>query len=118
LSKLGNLYHAKDLADKHPEITAVSLHPGGVVSDIWRTFPIVVGRNPIGATIRFIMSLFFKTSPEGAVTTLTVATAPTVKNGAYYADGAVMAPAALANDRSLRDEAMDVAYRNIKKVLG
>jgi hypothetical protein len=30
----------------------------------------------------------------------------------------VMAPAALANDRSLRDEAMDVAYRNIKKIVG
>jgi NAD(P)-dependent dehydrogenase (short-subunit alcohol dehydrogenase family) len=89
LSKLGNLYHAKDLADKHPEITAVSLHPGGVVTDIWRHFAIVVARNPIGAMVRFIISLFFKTSPEGAVTTLTVATAPTVKNGAYYADGAV-----------------------------
>jgi NAD(P)-dependent dehydrogenase (short-subunit alcohol dehydrogenase family) len=119
LSKLGGLYLSKELADKHPEITAVALHPGGVVSDVWRNYaPIVVARNPVGAMVRFVMSLFFKTCSEGAVTTLTVATAPKVKNGAYYADGGLTEPSALANDRSLRDEVMDVAYRNIKKVLG
>jgi NAD(P)-dependent dehydrogenase (short-subunit alcohol dehydrogenase family) len=118
LSKLCNLYHAKHLAEKNKEITAVSVHPGGVVSELWRQFPIVVVKNPIGATIRFMISLLFKTSPEGAVTTLTVATAPTVKNGAYYLDERVAQPSPGGEDRELRHDAMSLAYRHIKRVLG
>jgi NAD(P)-dependent dehydrogenase (short-subunit alcohol dehydrogenase family) len=118
VSKLCNIYHVKELAARYPEITAVSVHPGSVVTDIWRVLPCSVARGVLGGVLRCLLPLFlFKTCPEGAVTTLIVATAPNVKNGAYYADGAVMTPHRLAHDQCLRDEAMHLAYRRITTIL-
>jgi len=101
-SKKANMLHARELADQlattAPHVTAVSLHPGIIVTNLARHMSVL--KNPV---VQFIFSRLIadKTIGQGAATTLFCALAP-VEAGAYYADCAVAAADAEGTDADKR----------------
>ena len=85
-AKLGNILLAKQFAAQYPHLKAVSVHPGGVKTNLGRHMT-------TGQKIKFILTnpiiVMSMVSPEeGAATQVMVATVPVeeLSNGAYYAD--------------------------------
>jgi len=74
-SKLGNLWYARELARRHPELRVHAVHPGVVASDLG-------GGNAgiVGAIKRALML----TPEQGAQTSLFCATQPDLESGTYY----------------------------------
>jgi NAD(P)-dependent dehydrogenase (short-subunit alcohol dehydrogenase family) len=80
-SKLANILYASEMARRYPSITAVSLHPGIVGTDLIKDLgPFSKAMVYVGAGFRL------KTPADGAVNGLWAATAPLkdLKPGAYY----------------------------------
>ncbi|KIY48181.1 NAD(P)-binding protein [Fistulina hepatica ATCC 64428] len=84
LSKLANIQYARELAERYPQITSVSLHPGVISTDLYSSmenrgffFRIV---------IPFMKSRVWANVRDGAKTQLWAATVSKDKlqNGAYY----------------------------------
>lgn len=98
-SKLCNVLFTKALAKRlqGKGVTAYSLHPGVVASDIWRRIP---------QPFRWIALQFMITVDEGALTTLHCATSPDVANetGLYYDKQREKKPSKLARDEALEQE--------------
>lgn len=91
-SKLANVMHAIDLAQRHDpaSISAYSLHPGVISTKLLRE-----GFGPVrGASVT-----------QGAATQVKLATAATVEDpsGSYFSEGQVTAPAAAAFEVPIRD---------------
>ncbi len=99
VSKLCNVLHAKSLADrlKGDGITAYSLHPGVVASDVWRRVP---------QPGQMIIKRFMITNEEGALTTLHCAMSDEAgdETGLYYDKCRTKEPSELAHDRTLAAE--------------
>ncbi|KAF2737579.1 NAD(P)-binding protein [Polyplosphaeria fusca] len=89
VSKLANILHARSLAEHYPSITAVSLHPGVILTDLYTS----VSSNPF-MKLPFMLYKWvagwlpghFAGVEGGALTQTWAATAPKdqVTNGAYY----------------------------------
>ena len=98
-SKLCNVLFASELARRYGAdgITAVSLHPGVIASDIWRHVP---------GVLRWGMKLFMSTTDDGARTSVYCATAPLEAglNGAYFDASKPRTPTKLARDEALARE--------------
>ena len=81
VSKLANVLHAQELARRlaGTNVTAYSLHPGVIASDVYRQVP---------WPVRKVMTMFMKSPEEGAKTSLYCATSPDVAgdSGLYYDD--------------------------------
>lgn len=77
VSKLANVLFTDELARRlgPAGVTAVSLHPGVIASDVWRRVP---------WPFRSLMKLFMKDNVEGAQTSIHCATADDLENGGYY----------------------------------
>ncbi|XVF52922.1 hypothetical protein PTKIN_Ptkin05aG0057000 [Pterospermum kingtungense] len=108
-SKLANISHAKELA-KHlkedgVEITANSLHPGNIMTNLIRRQGLI---NRIGYMFG---KYFLKTIPQRAATTCYVAFAfhPQVKgvSGEYFWDSNIGKPSSKANDADLAKRLWD-----------
>ena len=91
VSKLANVLHAQELARRldGSRVTAYSLHPGVVASDIWRRVP---------WPVRPLIKLRMVSTEEGARTSLYCASSPEVEgdSGHYYEDCRRRTPAAAA----------------------
>jgi dehydrogenase/reductase SDR family protein 13 len=78
-SKLANVLHAQELARRlaGTNVTTYSLHPGVIASDVWRGVP---------QPLRAVVTLFMKSTKDGAKTTLHCAASPDVagESGLYY----------------------------------
>ncbi|GLU24287.1 hypothetical protein SLE2022_402350 [Rubroshorea leprosula] len=106
-SKLANVLHAKELAKRLKEdgveITANSVHPGAVATNLFRNFGLANG----------LVSLFgkfvIKNMEQGAATTCYVALHPQVKgkSGLYFADCNVVEVSEQANDTNLAKKLWD-----------
>lgn len=98
LSKMCNVVHASHLAATHG-ICAVSLHPGGVLTEVFRALPAI-------ETFFFTIGrCFMKTAWAGAQTTLHCICAPTAKAGATVPNGsAVVLPGGYYCDCRLRED--------------
>ncbi|XP_058223856.1 short-chain dehydrogenase TIC 32, chloroplastic-like isoform X2 [Rhododendron vialii] len=100
-SKLANILHAKELAkrlkEEGVEITANSVHPGAVDTNIVRH----------GLSI--IAKYLVKNISQGASTTCYVALNPQVKgvSGEYFSDCNIAEPSALAKDNELAKKLWD-----------
>ena len=110
-SKLANVLHARELSRRMAAaghaVTAVSLHPGVIATELMRNLKTAhwIAEAAIDATMTYIAAPLFKTPYEGAQTTLFAATAPVqpwgtqpseagatdVVAGQYYADCAFKA---------------------------
>jgi dehydrogenase/reductase SDR family protein 13 len=99
VTKLMNVWHAKELARRlsGTRVTAYSLHPGAVASNIWRAVP---------WPLRSVMKLFMLSNEEGARTPLYCATAPELSatSGRYYYRGREAKTSPLAQDAALARE--------------
>jgi retinol dehydrogenase-12 len=98
VSKLCNVLFTKSLARKYDPavVSAYSLHPGVVATDVWRRIP---------APIAWLMKRRMITVEEGAQTTLHCATNPAVANesGLFYDKCQPRHPNPLAEDEALQD---------------
>jgi retinol dehydrogenase-12 len=80
-SKLANVLFAKELAKRYPQITAVSLHPGVVNTELYRSTSkwFLVGR-----LMDVAKKWAYTSVQDGAKNQLWAATAKEVKSGEYY----------------------------------
>jgi dehydrogenase/reductase SDR family protein 13 len=99
VTKLMNVLHARELAHRlaGSRVTAYSLHPGTVASNIWRALP---------RGLQWLLKLFMLSNEEGATTPLYCATAPELRSvsGRYYDRCREVAPSPLAGDAGLAGE--------------
>ena len=79
VSKLANVLHAQELGRRlaGTNVTTYALHPGVIASDVWRETP---------QPLRSILTLFMKSTADGAKTSLHCATSEAVggQSGLYY----------------------------------
>ncbi|KAH7840925.1 hypothetical protein Vadar_023394 [Vaccinium darrowii] len=105
-SKLANILHANALAKHFKEegvdITANSLHPGIINTNLFRYHNTFRGLMNIG-------KYFVKSIPQGAATTCYVALHPQVKgvSGEYFSDSNIGKQSALARDEELAKKLWD-----------
>lgn len=118
-SKQADLLLAKEVADrtKGTNVTSVSVHPGVIATNLWRTS---------GALLTMIVDMFVmdKTIPQGAATTLYACVAPEVAEetmrGAYLVDCHASRPrteCARDEDGKLRKALWTVASAEIAEVV-
>ncbi|XP_065862944.1 short-chain dehydrogenase TIC 32, chloroplastic-like [Euphorbia lathyris] len=109
-SKLANILHANELARRLKEdgvnITANSLHPGAIVTNITRHHSILGFVSILG---KFVV----KNHHQGAATTCYVALHPQVKgiSGQYFADSNLSKPSSLATDAELGTKLWDFSFK-------
>ncbi|KAJ4705997.1 Short-chain dehydrogenase TIC 32 chloroplastic [Melia azedarach] len=113
-SKLANILHAKELARRLKEeevnITTNSLHPGSIVTNLFRYNGIIRGFcNTLG---RFVL----KNVPQGAATTCYVALHPQVQgvSGEYFSDSNVAKPNAQGQNLELAKKLWDFSMNLVK----
>ncbi|GJM99607.1 hypothetical protein PR202_ga16727 [Eleusine coracana subsp. coracana] len=106
-SKLANILHANELARRFKEegvnITANSLHPGTIITNLLRH------HNILDAIHRTLGKLVLKSTHQGAATTCYVALHPQVKgvSGKYFCDSNLYEPSEKAKDMSLAQRLWD-----------
>ncbi|KAH7841609.1 hypothetical protein Vadar_032069 [Vaccinium darrowii] len=107
-SKLANILHANELAKRLKEegvdITCNSLHPGAVVTNIGRHYPLLNG-----LAKKVAKYLLLKNIPQGAATTCYVALHPQVMgvSGEYFVANNIGKITALAKDEELAKKLWD-----------
>ncbi|OMO58626.1 Short-chain dehydrogenase/reductase SDR [Corchorus olitorius] len=108
-SKLANILHAKELArrlkEERVEITANSVHPGAIITNILRDRGFIRAICSIPGPGKF----FFKSVQQGAATTCYVALHPQVKGvtGEYFADCNVANSSSKSKDADLAKRLWD-----------
>jgi NAD(P)-dependent dehydrogenase (short-subunit alcohol dehydrogenase family) len=104
-SKLANLLYAEALAERYPNIKAVSLHPGVVRTNLGST---ARKAHPIVGSLIVGLSKWFMASPEaGALTQLWASTTSSedIKSGAFYTPvGVVLKGPKIENEEALVKE--------------
>ncbi|XP_024986014.1 short-chain dehydrogenase TIC 32, chloroplastic-like isoform X2 [Cynara cardunculus var. scolymus] len=110
LSKLANILHANELARRLKEgvdITANSLHPGFIVTNIFRNF------NIFTVLCNMILRHFVKDISQGAATTCYLALNPKVNGvtGKYFSDSNLTEPSERAKDPALAKDLWDFSLR-------
>ncbi|XP_058202036.1 short-chain dehydrogenase TIC 32, chloroplastic-like [Rhododendron vialii] len=107
-SKLANILHANELAKRFKEegveITANSVHPGVIATNLLRRHHSIVN-----GLLKTVAKCFLKSIPQGAATTCYVALHPQVKgvSGEYFSDNNLAKPIALAKDEELAKKLWD-----------
>ncbi|XP_062193629.1 uncharacterized protein LOC133897074 [Phragmites australis] len=112
-SKLGNILHANELARRFKEegvnITANSLHPGSIITNLLRHHSI------LDVLHRTLGKLVLKNAQQGAATTCYVALHPEVKgvSGKYFCDSNLYEPSDKAKDMDLAKKLWDFSVELI-----
>lgn len=113
VSKLANVLYTHELARRFAEqqITAVSLHPGVIATDIWRAMP-----RPIG----WLLGKYLPGPSQGAETSVFCATTDDLieHNGAYFDACAPRYPSRIAQDPALALELWNQSMTMVESVLG
>lgn len=110
-SKLANILHANELSrqfkEEGVEITANSLHPGSIITNLLRYHSI------IDVLSRTLGRLVLKNAQQGAATTCYVALHPQVKGvtGKYFSDSNLYEPSAKAKDADLAKKLWDFSLK-------
>ncbi|XP_057510303.1 short-chain dehydrogenase TIC 32, chloroplastic-like [Actinidia eriantha] len=106
-SKLANVLHANELArrlkEEGVEITANSLHPGAIATNLLRHYSFING------LLNVVGKYLLKNVPQGAATTCYVALHPQVKgvSGEYFSDSNIAKPSPLSKDVELAKKLWD-----------
>ncbi|KAF7131514.1 hypothetical protein RHSIM_Rhsim09G0199400 [Rhododendron simsii] len=114
-SKLANVLHAnqlaRDLKDNGVEITANSLHPGVIATNLFRHHRLVSG------LVDVLGKYVIKNVQQGAATTCYVALHPQVKgmSGKYFADCKLAEASSQANDTDLAKKLWDFSLSLINQ---
>ncbi|KAL2334736.1 hypothetical protein Fmac_015949 [Flemingia macrophylla] len=116
-SKLSNILHANELARRLKEeavdITANSLHPGAIATNIHRHNSVLTA---IPGVVKMLLSLLIKNVQQGAATTCYVALHPQVKgiNGEYFVDSNLAKANSQGRDLDLAKKLWDFSMNLIK----
>ncbi|WMV43908.1 hypothetical protein MTR67_037293 [Solanum verrucosum] len=134
-SKLANILHANELArhfkEEGAEITANSLHPGSITTNLLRHQSLVEGKILKSSTrvvlivlmtsheiclVNWIGKYFIKNIPQGAATTCYVALHPQVKGitGEYFSDSNISASTSQGTDAELAKKLWDFSLNLTK----
>ncbi|KAL2577712.1 hypothetical protein GLYMA_16G181400v4 [Glycine max] len=115
-SKLANILHANELArllkEDGIDITANSLHPGAIITNIYK--PELSGPVPTDL-MNMLGDYLLKSIPQGAATTCYVALHPQVKgiSGEYFSDSNLAKASSLATDTDLAKKLWDFSMKII-----
>ncbi|XP_065858308.1 short-chain dehydrogenase TIC 32, chloroplastic-like [Euphorbia lathyris] len=110
-SKLANILHANELARRLKEdgvnLTANSVHPGAIATNLARHNSILDG------TMSILGKLVLKNIQQGAATTCYIALHPQVKGvtGKYFMDSNVAKPSSLGVDAGLARKLWDFSFK-------
>ncbi|XP_021730054.1 short-chain dehydrogenase TIC 32, chloroplastic-like [Chenopodium quinoa] len=113
-SKLANNLHANELARRFKndkvQITANSLHPGAIYTNIFRY------KSFLNGIFRMVSNFIFKDVHQGAATTCYVAVHPEVEgiSGEYFSDCKIAKPSKLSQDINLARKLWDFSMDLIK----
>ncbi|XP_077213240.1 NAD(P)-binding Rossmann-fold superfamily protein [Tasmannia lanceolata] len=113
-SKLANISHANELSRRLQEdganITANSLHPGLIMTNLMRHSSLLM------KVLRVFTIIFWKSIPQGAATTCYVALHPALKGvtGKYFLDCNEMKPSPLARDTVMAKKLWDFSNKLVK----
>ncbi|KAF7821863.1 short-chain dehydrogenase TIC 32, chloroplastic-like [Senna tora] len=121
-SKLANILHANELARHFKEdgvdIIANSLHPGTIVTNLFRHNNLINGKCHIinAGMVNVLGKFVFKNVKQGAATTCYVALHPQVKgvSGEYFSDSNVANRTSHAKDVQLAKKLWDFSINMIK----
>jgi NAD(P)-dependent dehydrogenase (short-subunit alcohol dehydrogenase family) len=106
-SKLANILHARELQKRNPSITATSIHPGVIVTDLYVPF----GKSmPLATFFTKAMSYFTPSVQSGAHNQLWAATGPLekVRDGYYFTPvGSKSNGSSYARDAKLAEQLWD-----------
>lgn len=111
-SKLANIWHINEIAtlSQYQSVTAYSLHPGVIKTDLWRNIP-----KPFNL-LGFLPIL--KNSTEGARTSIFCATTKeSFLNGQYFSECKPAGISPLAKDRKLQKELWDFSMEAVSPYL-
>ena len=119
ISKLANVVYARELNRRYSmdKVTSYSLHPGVVSTDVLRNlfqqYPIL---ELLMSVTKPLLMLFFKSSKEGAQTTICCAVEEGLEqfSGEYFSDCAMIAPSADAKNESFAKALWDVSIQATK----
>ncbi|KAK5013086.1 oxidoreductase [Cryomyces antarcticus] len=115
-SKLANILFARELAKRYPSITAVSLHPGVIMTDLYG--PSQQSNVLLRLGLWAVGGIFMSDVPEGAKNQLWAATAPKedVRKGYYYRPIARLSKgSAYAQDEKLAEKLWEWTEEEFKK---
>ncbi|GJS25245.1 short-chain dehydrogenase TIC 32, chloroplastic-like protein [Tanacetum coccineum] len=114
-SKLANILHANELGrqfkEEKVELTANSLHPGAIQTNLLRHHFFIEG------VMNWVGKFFLKTIPQGAATTCYVALHPQVKgvSGEYFSDSNKGDRSPFAKDPELAKKLWDFSLSMVAK---
>lgn len=115
-SKLANVLFTKELARRleGSGVTCYSLHPGVVMTELFRHIEEKVG--PLKYLAYPLALVFMKTAADGAQTTIYCAVEETLakESGKYYADCKETEPQPLANDQELAKQLWSLSEKAVK----
>lgn len=114
-SKLANILHANELArqlkENRVEVTANSVHPGLIATNLFRHYSFLTGL--VGLVGKYVI----KNVQQGAATTCYVALHPKVKamSGQYFADSSIAKASLQANDAELATKLWDFSLDLVRR---
>lgn len=114
-SKLANILHANELArqlkEDRVEVTANSVHPGLIATNLFRHYSFLTGL--VGLVGKYVI----KNVQQGAATTCYVALHPKVKgmSGQYFADSSIAKSSLQANDAELATKLWDFSLDLVRR---
>lgn len=112
-SKLAQIYHARELSRRHPEISCVSLTPGMVYTDLARH---VKPNSVLLSIIGRLLPLVIRTPEEGAQISVYCCVEDELENGAFYSsDGVVRDLEEVACDQEVQRALWDFSKKLIEE---
>eukprot|EP00232_Nephroselmis_pyriformis_P005385 CAMPEP_0182905246 /NCGR_PEP_ID=MMETSP0034_2-20130328/32788_1 /TAXON_ID=156128 /ORGANISM="Nephroselmis pyriformis, Strain CCMP717" /LENGTH=337 /DNA_ID=CAMNT_0025040619 /DNA_START=305 /DNA_END=1318 /DNA_ORIENTATION=- len=118
-SKIANVLHAHELSRRLEEegagVVAVSLHPGAIITELGRHLEAKIPK-ALDRVLRKVLSPLFKSIPQGAATTMYLATADKIaKPGGYYADCNVASQNPDSEDPAIAARLWEVSEQLVKE---
>ena len=117
-SKLANVWHAKALSKRYPEIVCVSVHPGAINTNL-TSGPIASYGAWLNYPVKALGWLFMKSVASGAWNQTWAAVAPLdqVKTGTfYYPTGVTGKDSKLAKDDDLSEKLWEFTEKELQNV--
>ncbi|KAF9761354.1 hypothetical protein IL306_003851 [Fusarium sp. DS 682] len=117
ISKLANIHYAAALAERHPNMKIVSVHPGIVRTNL--NGPAVESSLLLGTMTRLSNLLVAVDAPKGTLNQLWAMTDPKVESGVfYYPVGVKGKGSKLTQDKNQREKLWEYAQQEIQQHLG
>lgn len=114
-SKLANILHARALAKRYPSITATSIHPGVIITNLYTPLHTAIWISKVGTSF---LNLFLPNVATGTQNQLWAATAPKdeVRKGYYWLPvGSNSKGSSHAQNAELSDKLWDWTEAELKK---